>query len=120
MGIGVHATCPCGAKVTLALGPALKPPPRCLFPFLCRACSGVSIGDVAGDGPACDHCGGADVVPYGDPAACRAVGPTVVLDCASSGTAWPAASLRLTDGSYFCPTCAGATLTFASAGMSWD
>jgi len=120
MGIGVRVTCACGGAATYPLGPAPRVPAQCFFPFLCRACRRMSVSDVTSRAVACDHCGSPDVVPYGHPEAMRAAGPTIVLDCARYDTAWPAASLRLTDGQYFCPACGEFTLSFAGTGLLWD
>lgn len=119
MGIGVTVSCPCFGSFILQIGPRLRPPDYCLFPFLCTSCWTASSLDIYGGAPACKHCGSASVVPYGSDPAVGELGPTVVFGCPPSDR-FPAEQLTITDGTYWCPTCRKHSARFSDAGIKWD
>ena len=119
MGIGVNLSCPCFGSLTMRVGPRLRPPRYCLFPFLCTSCWTTSTLDIYAESPACDRCGSAAVVPYGRAPAVGELGAKVVYACGPTPR-FSAEDLTLTDGTYWCPTCQDPTARFEDAGTLWD
>src|SRR3982751_4545481 len=112
MGIGVKVSCPCFGSFTVPLGPRLRPPQSCRFPFMCTECDGASYLDIYAHVLACEHCGSASVLPYGSPSAVGKLGTGVVLACTPCDK-FSADQLTLTDGTYWCPTCRSHNVRFS-------
>lgn len=119
MGIGVKVSCPCFGHFTLQVGPRIRPPKYCLFPFLCTKCEAVSCLDIHAESLVCQQCGSAEVVPYGSPPAIGVLGSAVIFACAPTDR-FSAEQLTVTDGTYWCPTCRKHTAHFSDAGIKWD
>jgi len=119
MGIGLRVTCPCFGSFTLQVGARLSPPKYCLFPFVCTSCKSASCLDIHADLLTCEQCGSASVTPYGSPQAVGELGTSVVFACSPSDR-FTADQLKLTDGTYWCPTCRKHTARFSDSGIKWD
>ena len=120
MGSIVAARCPCGIATKMALGGGINSHTAyCAFPALCSACGAFGAINLLGNAVRCPSCSRDALKTYDDPSLAGSAGEKVVFGWTLPGDDSHRRSVRLTDGTYLCPTCRQPTLTFSDEGF-WD
>lgn len=90
----------------------------CYFPVLCRNCKEIVQLNLLSERKLCPKCKGSQVIPYDNKKLVGKLGKNEVVS-------WNIEEqlgrvLRLTDGTYFCPSCGEYKLRFGPGDILWD
>jgi Zn finger protein HypA/HybF involved in hydrogenase expression len=119
MGSSVEARCECGYEGKFLIGGGMGNFEEfCSFPCLCGACKQIVGANLLEPEPTCPDCESRSIVPYDQPELIGKEGSETV-------ESWDVTDalgreLKLTNGSYYCPSCETFRLTFVQGGILWD
>ena len=119
MGSAVKAKCECGDAPEFLIGGGMATfETHCLFPCLCRVCKTIVSANLLQTPLACPECKSLAITPYDQEDLCQKKGEQEVTSWNLNGS--DGRQLRLTNGTYYCPSCDSFRLVFEASGICWD